>query len=390
MAFYKIFPHKDATLYSFYPNMNTGIDPVNQISNLNIAVDSNPQVARILTEFVQDDIEDVINNKIKGAEWDVNFRQYIATAQGIVESIEAFIHPVAQYWWNGTGTYLDVPITSDGCNWLSPAFKDSNIAWSQSGTDNTNHYVTSSYNPNFVGAGGGAWFYSGSDGTKYEVTQSFDTRSEKDLNVSVKNVVELWYSSSLEVPASASLPNYGFITKWEKLAEFNANTTIQPVMQFYSVDTNTIYPPQLEFKWRDYKTVLTGSATASIVNTTNLVSSLQENPGYFTPQSVNRFRFNVAPKYPIRTFSTASQFTGTNYLPTASYYAIKDLETNEYVVDYDTSYTQLSSDNEGNYFDVYMNGLEPERYYAICIKTNINGSTLILDDNYYFKVVNTL
>jgi len=390
MAFYKIFPHKDATLYSFYPNMNTGIDPVNQISNLNIAVDSNPQVARILTEFIQDEIEDVINNKIKGAEWDVNFRQYIATAQGIVESIEAFIHPVAQYWWNGTGTYLDVPITSDGCNWLSPAFKDSNIAWSQSGTDNTNHYVTSSYNPNFVGAGGGAWFYSGSDGTKYEVTQSFDTRSEKDLNVSVKNVVELWYSSSLEVPASASLPNYGFITKWEKLAEFNANTTIQPVMQFYSVDTNTIYPPQLEFKWRDYKTVLTGSATASIVNTTNLVSSLQENPGYFTPQSVNRFRFNVAPKYPIRTFSTASQFTGTNYLPTASYYAIKDLETNEYVVDYDTSYTQLSSDNEGNYFDVYMNGLEPERYYAICIKTNINGSTLILDDNYYFKVVNTL
>ena len=61
-----------------------------------------------------------------------------------------------------------------------------------------------------------------------------------------------------------------------------------------------------------------------------------------------------------------------------------------YVVDYDTTYTQLNSDSQGNYFDVYMNGLEPERYYKICIKTNINGSTLILDDNYYFKVVNTL
>ena len=390
MAVYKIFPHKDATLYSFYPNMNTGIDPVNQISNLNIAVDSNPQVARILTEFVQDEIEDVINNKIKGAEWDVNFRQYIATAQGIVESIEAFIHPIAQYWWNGTGTYLDVPQTTDGCNWLSPAFMGSNIPWSQSGTDSTNHYVTSSYNPNFVGAGGGAWFVSGSDGVEYVVTQSFDTRSEKDLNVSVKNIVELWYSSSLGVAASASLPNYGFITKWENLAEFNQNAQIQPVMQFYSVDTNTIYPPQLEFKWRDYSSILTGSATASIVDTTNLVSSLAENPGYFTPQSINRFRFNVAPKYPQRTFSTASLFTGTNYLPTASYYAIKDLATNEYVVDYNTTYTQLSSDNKGNYFDVYMNGLEPERYYAICVKTNINGSTLILDDNYYFKIVNTL
>jgi hypothetical protein len=35
-----------------------------------------------------------------------------------------------------------------------------------------------------------------------------------------------------------------------------------------------------------------------------------------------------------------------------------------------------------------MSGLEPERYYAILIKTNINGSTIIFDDDYYFKVVN--
>ena len=82
-------------------------------------------------------------------------------------------------------------------------------------------------------------------------------------------------------------------------------------------------------------------------------------------------------------------FTGTNYLPTASYYSVKDLDTNEIVIDYDTTYTQLSSDSEGNYFDVYMNGLEPERYYKICIKTNIKGSTLVLDDNYYFKIVNS-
>tara|TARA_B110000977_G_scaffold162134_1_gene207405 strand:+ start:2641 stop:3813 length:1173 start_codon:yes stop_codon:yes gene_type:complete len=390
MAIYKIFPHKDTSLYSFYPNMNTGIDAINQISNLNIAVDSNPQAARILTEFVQAEIEDVISNKIKDAEWDVNFRQYIATAQGIVESIEVFVHPVAQYWWNGTGMYLDVPQTTNGASWYSPAFLSSGISWSGSGTDNTNHYVTSSYNANFVNAGGGAWYVSGSDGTQYQVTQSFDTRSEKDMNVSVKTVVDLWYSSSLEVDVSASLPNYGFITKWENVAEFNSNTAIQPVMQFYSVDTNTIYPPQLEFKWKDYQSILTGSNTSSIVDTTNLVSSLQENPGYFTPQSINRFRFNVAPKYPIPIWTTASQFTDVNYLPTASYYAIKDLETNELVVDYDTTYTQLSSDVKGNYFDVYMNGLEPERYYKICIKTKINGSTLILDDDYYFKVVNTL
>ena len=382
MAIYKLFPYKDATLYSFYPNMNTGIDPITDISNLNIAVASNPQVARFLTEFVQSEIEDVINNKIKGVQWDVDFKAYIATAQGIVESTDLEVHPLAQSWNNGTGTYLDVPQTTDGCSWNTPLFENSGVAWSSSGTDSTNNYVTSSFNSTLAPQGGGAWYYSSSDATQYVITQSFDTRSTKDLKVNAKEVVSRWYSGSMD--------NNGFIVKWENNVEWNSNVQIQPVMQFYSVDTNTIYPPQLEFKWRDYQSILTGSATASIVDTTNLVSSLAENPGYFTPQSINRFRFNVAPKYPTRTFSTGSLFVQTRYLPTASYYAIKDLDTDEYVVDYDTTFTQLSSDSKGNYFDVYMNGLEPERYYKVCVKTNINGSTLVLDDNYYFKVVNAL
>mgnify|MGYP003659188573 CR=1 FL=1 len=387
MAVYKLFPYKDSTVYSFYPEMNTGIDSIIEISNINFALDSYPQVARFLTEFLQSEIEDVVNNKISGNEWNVNLRCFIATAQGIVESTDLSVHPVAQYWWNGTGTYLDSPQVTDGVCWDSPVFSGSST-WSSSGTDSTNHYVTSSYNTTWAAAGGGSWYYSSSDGTLYEVTQSFDTRSDKDLNVGVKTVVSNWYSSSLGIDSSGSLPNYGFIVKWENTVEFNENTQIQPVMQFYSVDTNTIYPPQLEFKWKDFSNVLTGSLTSSIVDTTNLVSSLAENPGEFFPSSINRFRLNVAPKYPVRTFQTASLFTGTNFLPTASYYAVKDLDTNEFVIDYDTTYTQLSSDGDGNYFDIYMNGLEPERYYKILIKTNIGGSTLILDDNYYFKVIN--
>ena len=387
MAVYKLFPYKDTTLYSLYPEMNTGIDPITSITNLNIAIDSSPQVSRFLTEFVQEEIEDVINNKISGSQWDVDFRSFIATAQGIVESTDLSVHPIAQPWYNGTGTFLDVPQTTDGAIWYSPNFKGS-IAWSSSGTDNTDHYVTSSFNSASVAAGGGSWYHSGSDGTLYAVTQSFDTRSEKDLKINAKTVVSLWYSSSLGVPASASLPNYGFITKWENSVEFNRSTQIQPIMQFYSVDTNTIYPPQLEFKWEDYQSVLTGSATGSIVTTTNLATALAENPGEFFPSSVNRFRFNLAPKYPTPVWTTSSLFTGVNYLPTASYYAIKDLDTNEFVVDYNTTYTKLSSDVNGNYFDVYMNGLEPERYYKILIKTNINGSTIVYDDSYYFKVIN--
>jgi hypothetical protein len=35
-----------------------------------------------------------------------------------------------------------------------------------------------------------------------------------------------------------------------------------------------------------------------------------------------------------------------------------------------------------------MNGLQPERYYKVLIQTELDGSTVIFDDDYYFKVVN--
>ena len=64
------------------------------------------------------------------------------------------------------------------------------------------------------------------------------------------------------------------------------------------------------------------------------------------------------------------------------------MDTEEIVVDYDTSYTKISCDVASNYFDVYMNGLEPERYYKILIKSVMsNGEIVVFDKDYIFKVV---
>jgi hypothetical protein len=44
-------------------------------------------------------------------------------------------------------------------------------------------------------------------------------------------------------------------------------------------------------------------------------------------------------------WSTSSLYTKQYYLPSgSSYYAIKDLDTDEYVVDFDSNYTRLSAD----------------------------------------------
>ena len=351
MAIYKLFPSQDATIYSQYPVMNTGLDAICEIYNV-LNINGDPSVSRFLTLFNQEELEDILDNIIGNKSWEAHFNSFIATAQGINSEYTLETWPVAQEWNNGTGEFLDSPQTTNGVSWEYPLNSD-NPSWTLSGSIGTELY-TSSFNSAFSSQGGGNWFYSGSNVTTYVVTQSFNLRDIKDFNLNVTDIVNSWYSGSI--------PNYGFITKWENSIEFNTSSFDQPILKYYSVDTNTIYPPQLEFKWRDYSTVLTSSLSSSIVSTTDLKISLNENPGTFYPESINRFRVNSSPLYPTRVFQTSSLFTNQYFLPETSYFAIKDLDTNEFIIDFDELYTQISSDIRGNYFDVYMSGLEPERY----------------------------
>ena len=377
MAVYKLFPAKDTSLYSMYPTMNTGIDPILQISNLNFAVDSSPSVARSILQFDDSEIANVLENKVGSKTWDAQLRCFIATAQGVVEDSTLELFPVYNGWNQGTGTYLDEPITTDGAAWNSPLF-GGGAAWDIGGASLG---YTSSYNPTYAPQGGGSWYLSSSDGvTQYPVTQSFDPRSEKDLSVYVKSMVEDWYSGSLF--------NNGIIIKWENAAEFSTNKQVQPVMQYYSVDTNTIYPPELDIKWDD-SVWNTGSSTTTELFQPNAFIALADNVGTFYSESVNRFRINCRPKYPAQVWSTSSLYTKQYYLPSGSaWYAVKDLDTNEYVVPFDSRYTRISADVSSSYFDIYMNGLQPERYYQILIQVDSEGSTTVYDDNYYFKVIN--
>ena len=111
---------------------------------------------------------------------------------------------------------------------------------------------------------------------------------------------------------------------------------------------------------------------------------ISNNKGEYADTGKQRFRIAAQPKYPVRTFSTSSVYL-TNYaLPTASYWGIRDENTEEMIVDFDTNFTKISCDSTGPYFDVYMDGLQPERYYRILIKTDIYQTTfgpLALYDN---------
>jgi hypothetical protein len=152
----------------------------------------------------------------------------------------------------------------------------------------------------------------------------------------------------------------------------------------FSVDTHTIYPPDLEFKWDDstYSTTLTQVTSSDFVaKVTNLKSEFEDT-------SIYKFKVKARDTFPTRAFQTSSIYLDAKALPTSSYWGLKDVKTGEMVVDFDTNYTKISADNESNYFTVYMDGLEPERYYQVAIKTVVEDETLIIEDKTnYFKVV---
>jgi hypothetical protein len=366
MAIYKIFPEKSATLYSFYPTLNTGLDEILEISTF-YSINGTDEVSRAVIKFPSAQISDILANKVGNNNFDAYLKLYLANASSIPLDYTLLCHPLSGSWNMGTGRLGNSPITTDGVSWQ---YKDQNggNAWINNSFPSG---VTGSYRSGSAAvSGGGTW----NSNVNYQATQSFTNSTSKDIELKVSNTVRAWYSSSI--------PNDGFILKHSSSIEFTSQSKFET--KYFSGNTHTIYPPCLEIRWNDF------SYTSSLTQVTSstFVASLGNNKGEYQQDSVQRFRVNVRDQFPSRSFSTTSLYLNNKALPTSSYWSIKDLDTEEIVVDYDRTYTKISCDSQGNYFDVYMNGLEPERYYKLLFKTELlDGETVISDNNYYFKVI---
>lgn len=369
MAVYKLFPEKDATLYSLYPTANTGIDEIIEATitpSANQVLVTTPQASRFVIQFSQQELLNLSESFLSTpTTFSASLRTFAANVTNINQTTILDVFAVTGSWNNGTGKYGDIPATTNGVSWLYRS------------ADGINPWITSSFPAGVTGSfvqdsrGGGNWLTN----SLYHQSQSFEYSNPVDVNVDVTRTVQGWLNQSIS--------NDGFLLK--QRTEFIDSSSYAAILKFFSIDTNTIYPPCLEFKWRDY-IFATGSSTNPIIDQDNIYISLQNNQGVFKQGSVNKFRLNVRPKFPTRVFQVAPLYTNNYYLPTASYYAIQDVDTNEYIVDFDNTFTQVSADDHSSYFTLYLNGFEPERYYKVLIKTQVAGNTYIIDEGQYFKV----
>ena len=345
MAVYKIFPSQDATLYSAFPSQNTGLDEIlevavqNQFASVNGSTInySTEDIRRALIMFSNTDLTKI--KQFTTGSWQAKLRLFLANANNLNTNYNLEIHQVSQSWDMGTGKFVDNPVTTNGVCWNSTSsYVGANTSW------NTPSYYTV--------PGGGSW-------TSTFTTQSFIYTSEKDLNADVTLIVDSWFS--------ASVPNAGFLVKHSSSIENNSGSYIG--LSFFSTDTHTIYPPVLEMKWDD-SSYITGSL--DVINNSNFIIKVNNNVDKFKYGTEKyRIQLTARDKFPTRIFTTASLYTVNKALTQNSYWAIQDIKTEDIVIDFDTTYTKISCDGSYSYFDLYMNGLEPERYYKVLVKTQL-------------------
>jgi len=208
----------------------------------------------------------------------------------------------------------------------------------------------------------------------FGAVQSFNYESS-DIYMDVTRMVMAWIYGVI--------PNNGMIL----LHSDESSSYDYGKLRFFSKESNTIYQPHLDVMWSDVSLSPTGSdgiLTLADTSKPSVVSSHTSKE--YKSGAIVRINVLGRPQYPVKTFTNrVSDYTEPMRLPDSSYYSIRDSESEEIIVGFD-SYTQLSSDGYGNYFMLDTTGLPQERYYRVEIRSEISGSINTFSSPTTFKI----
>lgn len=383
-----LYAQRDATIYEKTETMNTGLDQILELSHQYIG--SSPYNSRVLLKFDTTKLkQEVDSGKIsQSAKYYLSLRT--AEVREIPQEYTIYAYPLSSSWTNGTGKFFNKPVTTDGVSWryrtsktvgteweippvitdyewdeISQTWVDGNILWGV----NLSANVTSSY---FTTEGGGTWW----NYDNLECTQSFSFETS-DVYMDVTQIVKKW------ITGSGRFENDGMIVKFSNEIESSVETLRS--LKFFGTDSNTIYVPRLHVVWDD-STFLTGSLTPTPIDELLLNVKLKK---YYSESEKAKIRIYATKRFPQKLYTTQSYYTQNYYLPSSSYYEIRDAHTDEVILPFNTVGSKISCDGTSSFFNLWMESFQPERYYRVLVKTETDGGNTvqIFDNNYYFKVI---
>jgi hypothetical protein len=361
-----------------------------------------PEFSRTLIKFDLTELSKSVSyNNISGSNIKFTLNLKSCGSRNLPLNYSIYAYPVSQSWNNGNGRYADDG-SQLGSSWLYRNY-DGNGLWYGNSISNSYQQVDYLTNPSYASASfqnqGGTWYYKVPasytnkpkwicNSTKYPslvnasliCSQSFSYGQQSDVTMDITKIVRGWLCGCV--------PNQGLML----LSSLEISTPpLQPtngLLQFFSKETNTIYSPYIDIAWDD-SVFNTGSLKPVSGSIQNLITLNYLKEAYKAGSLPKIFVF-ARDRYPLKNFQKAYQqpaMVTPQYLPTSSYYMIKDAESEEVLVGFD-QYTKLSCDpNQGNYFKLQTTGLPQERYLKIFIKSEYKDGTIdITDTQKIFKI----
>jgi hypothetical protein len=385
----------DATMYeaTSLDTYNTGLDEILQVGK-QLDTDGETLVkSRFVVKFDMDEIQQVLSKySVKLRDCKFMLQLFTTHAKNLPAEYTLDAKLTAQPWINGTGFENDGVATTDGVSWAEPYASWSYGLLSGSSWISSSQVISPGAPSLYIsGSGtGGSWLWQ--SGSGYFDTSSFGSSyfyqpglnhneafsyRPTDINMDVTGAVNTWISGS----GGVDVENNGFLIKFSDADE--ADNTKTGIIRFFSRETHTIYVPRLTMYW-DNSTFTTGSLSA--VDLESYLTYSKTKPTYKDTE-VTKVRIYARDKFPRKSPENLYPLQTIKYLPSTTYYAIRDASTDEYIIPFDNIYNKVSCDSTSNFIYVDMNSFMPERYYRIELKIVDGFTEEYIDDQIYFKVV---
>jgi hypothetical protein len=354
MAYYFLTASKDASVYLQQPDQNCGLDEVLEVSK--VYYGNIKDVSRALLKFETQGLSASISNgDVELDEVTLILKETESEELPLEFTLEAY--PISQSWEMGNGTRFD-DISTAGVTWNNRE-GDSTLRWLQ--TAEFSDVSTGSYEGK-----GGTFYYASSS------LQNFEYKTT-DVYMDIKDIMVDWISGSI--------PNDGIIVKLPFSKENDTND--YGILRFFSKETNTIHQPKVRIGWDDVS-FTTGSLTE--LTSENIKVGIKNFKKEYKVNTTPKLRVVGRDLYPIKTFSSTAQYGISKFLPTTSYYQIRDYHSDDVIVPF-SDYTKLSCDSNGNYFNLNLSNWEVDRVYKVELKVTIDGVDNFFDEDYTFSVI---
>lgn len=316
---------KDATVYTLYKTKNTGLDEILTVSK-HYSRFAEKDDARVYMQFDTSNIPSYVTAST------ATLSLKLTEAEEMPISFSLYGYPVTSSWNMGIGTFVYTPSTNDGISW------------------NTQPYILTS---------------------SAVASQSF-TYQSLDVNMDVKDLYDYWTGSN----------NYGMVLKHSDSVE--SSSYDYGIMNFYSRETNTINQPLLKLEWDDVSGSFSTGSLTPLTASSIIVKSKELKPAYYEGGKV-KIKVIGREQYPLKTFSNSFSYLDVKYLPTSSYYAIRDEITKKKIIDFST-YSKINCNSEGNYFVFDTTNFPTNRVYRFLFLIERDGFEEYFEDDLTFEI----